>query len=133
MGGTQSTESLPRYPVFDRVPKRDNTVLIIIIIIIIILAIAVAIVVYAVRRPVSTTTTGRCEPGLCVVNLGTGLKTCPTSDSEQLLYDIVFEVCTSRSYCQDSKAPCAVLAGGILNCDGLCGIGNPQCRCIPRP
>lgn len=132
MGAGQSSW-LPRYPVFERKKDKDNSALIIAIIIIVILVLVVAAIVYIIRRPIDTSTVGRCEPGLCVVNIGTGIKTCPDSDDEQLTYDIVFDVCTSRSYCQDIKAGCAVLAGGTLNCDGVCGPGNPQCSCVPRP
>ena len=131
--GSSGTTELPRYPVFFREKKKDNSILVIMMIVIVIIAIVTAVIIYLTQKPDSTNTVGRCEPGLCVVNLGTGIKTCPDSTTEQLEHDIVFEVCSSESYCQDAKAPCAILQGGTLNCDGVCGPGNPTCRCAPRP
>jgi len=126
------SEPLPWYPVFERVQPKDNSLYIIIIVIVVILVIVAAIIIYNVFRPGSNTI-GRCEPGLCVVDLGTGEKRCPDTDTEQLTYNIVFEDCTSSNYCQSLKAKCAVLGGGILDCDGVCGPGNEQCRCVKRP
>lgn len=126
-------EPIPRYPVFERVPRRDNSVLIITMIIVTILIAAIAIVVYAVFRNRDTVAVSRCEPGLCVVELATGVKRCPESLTDRLIYNNIFEDCTSANYCQSSQAPCAVLAGGVLDCTGVCGVGNEQCNCEKAP
>lgn len=122
-----------RYPVFERIPKKENAWFIIILISLVVIAIVVGIVIYAIYRPESTAIIGRCEPGLCVVNIASGRKTCPASTTERLEYDIVFETCSSASYCQAPEVPCAVLANGTLDCDGICGSGNSECNCNPRP
>jgi len=124
---------MERYPVFDRKPKKDNSGYIIVMIIIIIVAIALGIVVYAIYRPTSETALAQCLPGVCAVNLGSGVKRCPASNSASVTYDIVFEACTSGNYCQSTKAPCAVKIGGTLDCNGVCGPGNDQCNCDPHP
>jgi len=126
-------EPLPRYPVFERAVKRDNTGIIIVLIIVVILIATMAIVIYAVFHNRPTKVVTRCEPGLCAITLATGIKRCPASNSEQLVYDQIFEDCTSRNYCQSQSAPCATLAGGILNCAGNCGTGNDQCNCAKAP
>lgn len=126
-------EPLPRYPVFERKVKTDNTGIIIVLIIVIVLIAAIAIVVYAVFHTRPSKIVTRCEPGLCVVTLATGVKRCPGSTTEQLIYDQIFEDCTSRNYCQSQQAPCSTLAGGILNCNGNCGPGNDQCNCAKAP
>jgi len=127
-------DRLPQYPVFERVIQKDNTMIIILIIMIIVFVIAIAIVIYSIRREAETRVVGRCEPGLCAVNLETGIKRCPVGNFEQVEYNRALETCSSKNYCQDAqRAPCAVLAGGILNCDGVCGPGNDECPCVQAP
>lgn len=126
------SEPFPYYPVFERVRPKDNSIWIIIIIIMVILSIVAAIIIYNISKPGSNTV-GRCPAGICVVDIGSGKKTCPSDDSIRLTYNIAFQDCTSGNYCQSKRAPCAVLAGGILNCDGVCGDGNNECSCVPRP
>ena len=126
-------EPFPRYPAFERVVKRDNSFYYIMFIVIIVLVLITAIVVYSIFRNRTFRNIYRCEPGLCVVNLDTGDKRCPTTNDEMLVYDFVFEDCTSKDYCQSAKAPCAVLGNGTLNCDGDCGTGNQQCKCQKSP
>ena len=126
-------EPLPRYPVFDRVVKRDISGLTITLIIILILVITFAIVAYAIFRPTAQSSIAQCEPGLCAVNIGSGVKRCPATATGQVIYDLVFEDCTSRNYCQSKKAPCAVQPGGTLNCNGVCGTNNNECNCAPKP
>jgi hypothetical protein len=126
-------EPLPPYPVFSREPQRNNGLLIITLIIVTIIFAAICLVVYAVFRNRDTVLVTRCEPGLCVVTLATGEKRCPNNDTEQLTYSTIFEDCTSGNYCQSERAPCAVLAGGVLNCKGVCGGGNELCRCEAAP
>jgi len=126
-------EPWPQYPVFTRKARQNNSWLIIIIIIVVILAIVTCIVLYAVFRNTAYSSVGRCEPGLCVITLATGVKQCPTSTTEQLTYNIVYQDCTSANYCQSTKNPCSVLIDGSLNCSGVCGEGNPQCNCQAAP
>lgn len=125
-----SLEPLPPYPAFSREIKRSNAALIITLIIVAVLFIVVALIVYLVFKTRAAIVINRCEPGLCVVTLANGEKRCPNTNDEQLSYTIAFEDCTSRNYCQSSKAPCAVLAGGVLDCHGVCGAGNDQCNCL---
>lgn len=128
------TQIIGKYPAFRRVPQRDNTIFIIIMIVLVAISAAVAFVIYIAKRSAATTTSGRCEPGLCKFNLLTGVKTCPASNTEQVLYNIALEGCSSRNYCQDPKYSNAVLTSGLLNPDGVCnpnGIpGNEACSCV---
>ena len=126
-------EPMPRYPVFERTPKKNDSVAIILIIIMVVMAIVIALIVYVIFRQGKGSVVNRCEPGLCVVTFSTGEKRCPTSNSEQLTYTPVFEDCTSANYCQSARSSCAVLAGGILNCNGYCGAGNDKCNCQKNP
>lgn len=126
-------EIFPRYPVFERKPKKTNNALIITMIIVVVLIIVTSIIVYAAFRNNLTNVRNVCEPGLCVVNIGTGQKRCPSSTTEQLEYDVVFEDCTSSNFCQSQRAPCAVQTNGTLNCRGVCGVGNNKCSCQPAP
>jgi hypothetical protein len=126
-------EPLPAYPVFIRKPEKSNAGLIITLIIITIMAIVIAVIIYQVFKVRNTRTIARCEHGLCVINLLTGEKRGKDSETERLAYLQGTEDCTSKSYCQSNRAPCAVLAGGVLDCDGVCGPGNPQCRCEKSP
>ena len=127
------TEAMPRYPIFERVPKKNESGVIILIIIMVVMAIVIAIIVYVIFRPGTGTVVNRCEPGLCVITLATGVKTCPSDNTTQLAYNTVFQDCTSANYCQSARALCGALAGGILNCDGACGVGNNQCNCQAAP
>ncbi len=126
-------EPFPRYPVFDRVAKQNVDAIIIAMIIILIIVIAFAVVAYSIYRPTAQSSIAQCEPGLCAVNIGTGVKRCPAANTGQVIYDAVFEDCTSKNYCQSTKAPCAVLPGGTLNCNGVCGPNNDECNCAPEP
>lgn len=126
-------EVLPRYPVFERKAKQSNNAIVITMIIVVILVIVTAIIVYAAFRNSLTAVKNVCEPGLCAVNISTGQKRCPSSTTEQIEYDTVFEDCTSSNYCQSQRAPCAVQTNGTLNCRGVCGVGNNKCPCQPAP
>lgn len=126
-------EPLPRYPVFERVPQKNNYGLTIAMIIMVILVIVTCVIIYAIYGKGTGTVINQCEPGLCVIDLATGQKICPTSNTQQLTYTPVFQDCTSANYCQSRKAPCAVTASGTLNCNGYCGIGNDKCNCQAAP
>lgn len=130
---SRQIEPWPQYSILVRQVKPNNGWLIIIIIIIVILVITTCVVLYGVFRNTAFTSIGRCEPGLCVITLATGVKQCPSSDTQQLTYDIVYQDCTSANYCQSKKNPCSVLVSGALDCRGVCGVGNPQCNCQAAP
>lgn len=120
-------------PVFLREKYPIYSWTVIIFVSLIILAIVTAIIVYAILRTRRSKNINRCEPGLCAFRYDNGIKRCPSNPNERLPYSPVFEGCTSRNYCQDERAPCAVLAGGVLNCDGVCGAGNEACLCEEAP
>lgn len=76
----------------------------------------------------------RCSPGLCAFSAITGIKRCPVpSDTQGLIIDLGLEFCTTEDYCQNNNYPCAVQVDQTLNCEGVCGVGNPSCRCVPNP
>lgn len=130
---SRAPEPLPPYPVFERTVKTDRSGYIIVLIVITIVVLIASVILYLIYRARDTVQITRCEPGLCVVNLTTGQKRCPASATEQLSYDQIFEGCTSGNYCQSDRAPCSVLAGGVLNCRGVCGPGNDLCNCQKAP
>lgn len=120
-------------PVFTREQRPRYAWAAIITTTIIMLSIITALIVYAVFRDRRSKSISRCEPGLCVIRYDTGLKRCPNSTTERLVFNPAFEGCTSKSYCQDEGAPCAVLPGGVLDCTGVCGSGNETCACEAAP
>lgn len=138
MGARQSRPS-NAYPVYRRRLFRDNTGVVITMIVLVILAIVIGIIVYIARRKPSTTLVGECEPGLCKYSKTSGVKTCPTSSTTTVTYDLALEGCTSGNYCQEKSNPCARLPGGTLDCFGRCnlpgsgGTGNNRCNCLPPP
>ena len=126
-------EPLPPYPVFSRAKKESHPALIITLIIVAVLVFLTCLIIYAVFRNRAGVVISRCEPGLCVVTISSGEKICPATTSDQLTYNPAFQDCTSANYCQSSRVPCSVLTGGTLNCNGVCGVGNNQCNCLPSP
>jgi len=126
-------EPLPPSIAFERVKPGRFNFLVVTCIILVLLSIVAGLIAYAVLRNRSAVNITRCEPGLCVVNTNTGVKRCPSSDTERLTYSSLSEDCTSSNYCQSQKVPCAVLAGGTLNCGGNCGVGNNTCNCQKAP
>lgn len=76
----------------------------------------------------------RCNPGLCKFNLLTGVKTCPNpSDTIGIQASSGIERCTSRDHCQVAGFTCAVQPDQSVDCNGVCGSGNSQCRCVSDP
>tara|TARA_R110002073_G_scaffold455_14_gene3905 strand:- start:57450 stop:57824 length:375 start_codon:yes stop_codon:yes gene_type:complete len=124
---------MPENAVFERYPKPRYGWAGILLITLVILAIVVAVIMYAVLRNRQSSNITRCEPGLCAIRYDTGDKRCPLDADTRLQINPVFEGCTSNNYCQDPNARCAVLAGGVLDCSGVCGIGNDGCRCEDAP
>lgn len=124
---------IPRYPVFTRAQLKDNSIWIIMLIVLVIMFITAAVIFYASFRKRGFNSISRCEPGLCVVTYSTGTKLCPDSLTERLTFRAGLQGCSSSNYCQDEKAPCAVLPGGVLNCNGVCGTGNDNCACQAIP
>ena len=75
----------------------------------------------------------RCNPGLCAFDVFTGRKRCPAPGQEQgVRIAPGAEFCTSPDYCQQEPYVCAVQPDQSWRCDGVCGQGNSQCRCISR-
>lgn len=124
---------VPHYPVFIKKLKPNYTFWIIIMTIIVIFTIVAAIIAYGIFRNRDTILIRRCEPGLCTVNTISGAKRCPNDLTTRLIYTPGLESCTSKNYCQSQLNPCAVLPGGILDCDGVCGPGNDECNCQKAP
>lgn len=77
----------------------------------------------------------RCNPGLCKFSTISGVKTCPTTEEEAqgIRVNLGAEFCTSRDYCQKQNYQCAVQLDQTVLCDGVCGFGNEQCRCVSSP
>lgn len=126
-------EPLPPYPVFERVAPQRYALYVVIMVIVIILTIVVAVIVYRRLRANATTLISRCPVGLCVIELATGVKRCPDSPNDRLIYKVAIEDCTSGNYCQSDRASCAVQAGGVISCGGACGVGNDRCNCEKPP
>ena len=127
-------EPLPPYPVFERVVSQRYALYVLIMVIVIVLTIVVAVIVYRRLRANATTLISRCPVGLCVIELATGVKRCPASSTERLIYKVAIQDCTSGNYCQSDRAPCAVIgSSGTLNCGGACQVGNERCNCEKPP
>lgn len=76
----------------------------------------------------------RCNPGLCAFDVFSGVKRCPVPGQVQgLRVAPGVENCTSANYCQAERYTCAVQPDQSWRCDGVCGPGNEQCRCIADP
>lgn len=76
----------------------------------------------------------RCPVGVCAFDIITGIKRCPPVDSTkgiEVKYGV--ELCTSANYCQNLSYPCALLPDQTLDCFGVCGPNNDQCRCVKSP
>ena len=128
------SDEFEKYPVYRRIPMRDDTWYVIIMIVIIVIVLVVGFVVYIVLRGNTSETRGLCLPGVCVFSKIDGTKRCPTLPTERLDYNIGLEGCTSASYCQEDPYTCAVIVSqGTLNADGVCGQGNNNCPCIRCP
>lgn len=120
-------------PVFLREKTPVYSWTVIIFVTLIVIAILAAVTIYAILRARRVRNVNRCEAGLCAFRYDTGEKRCPSSEIERLTFNPIFEGCSSGNYCQDERAPCAVLPGGVLNCDGVCGSGNQECACVEAP
>ena len=76
----------------------------------------------------------RCSVGLCAFDIITGIKRCPDPGATVgLRIAAGAEKCTTRDYCQPNNFTCAVQLDQTLKCNGVCGTGNEQCRCIADP
>lgn len=75
-----------------------------------------------------------CKPGLCAFDIFSGVKKCPAPGQvDGIRISAGAEFCTSRDYCQQGPYTCAIQPDQSWRCDGVCGEGNPQCRCIRDP
>lgn len=69
-----------------------------------------------------------CEkPGYCIVNLESGLKTCPSNSKTTMFYDSDTQVCSPKTSCP-SVLPYAVNGDGSVNRYGSCE-NNIPCMC----
>lgn len=73
-----------------------------------------------------------CDPGQCVTNIYTGIKSCPDSNSGVLLYNPVFQTCNSKFTCESDITPFAVQSDQSTNISGICPEGV-TCRCVRNP
>ena len=82
------------------------------------------------NQPAVTTT---CPVGTCKFSTITGIKTCPTSNTESISVSPGLEFCTTKNYCQKIGFECAVQADQTTLCNGVCGPNNEKCRCVRNP
>ena len=76
----------------------------------------------------------RCNPGLCAFDIFSGRKRCPPPGQvEGLRIAPGAEFCTSANFCQQEPFTCAIQLDQSWRCDGVCGTGNEECRCIADP
>lgn len=73
-----------------------------------------------------------CEPGQCVTNIFTGVKTCSDNNTQTLLYDPEYQTCNSQYTCESQVTPFAVQIDGSTNISGVCPEGV-VCRCLREP
>jgi hypothetical protein len=70
-----------------------------------------------------------CATGACITDFLTGVKTCPTNDSDTLIYDPTQSACNSKFLCDNPITPYAVQSDGSTNNSGICEPGVP-CKCV---
>lgn len=73
-----------------------------------------------------------CQPGDCATNIETGMKTCPSTDTEIIHANPVYEVCNGRYTCDNQLTPFALLSDGSTNFYGQCETGV-ECACLKQP
>ena len=106
---------------------------VVVVVMIILIAFTTWMVVLLFRESNAPLVIQRCNPGLCAFSSITGIKRCPVDDVQGIEVNLGLEFCTSRDYCQNNNFPCAVQADQSLNCAGVCGAGNEECRCVSVP
>ena len=117
----------------DKELGRDPTAWVVICVMAIILTAFFAIVIYLIYKDINAPqVTFRCNPGLCKTNVSTGFKSCPSpGDTIGIQVTPGAELCQSGDWCNNPKAPCAVLNDQTLSCNGVCDPGV-ACRCVAR-
>lgn len=73
-----------------------------------------------------------CPVGQCATNFFNGVKTCPLTNQDNVIYDPTFQVCNDRSVCTSGSTPYAVQNDGDVSLDGICPVDS-DCRCVARP
>lgn len=117
----------------EKAPK-DYSSWTVLAIILVIIVITFGWIIYSIRQDSNATeVVNQCGPGLCAFDILSGVKRCPSSDTEQLSFKFGVEYCTSKNYCQKKGYTCAVLPDQSIDCSGVCGPGNDECRCIKNP
>ncbi len=115
-------------------PEKDVTSWIVLASIIVVLVLVFSFIIYLIRKDTNfTEVINQCDAGLCAFNTTTGIKNCPSSNTGNVSFTPEAEFCTSRNYCQSKNYTCAVQSDQTLDCSGVCGTGNDQCRCIKDP
>ena len=117
----------------EKAPK-DNTGWIVLVVILVIVVLVYGFIIYSVRQDANAPEViNNCDPGLCAFSIVTGIKRCPPDNNTKIRFGPGAEFCTSRNYCQERNYTCAVQSDQTLNCSGVCGTGNDECRCIQNP
>jgi hypothetical protein len=73
----------------------------------------------------------QCDPDKCATGIESGEKRCNT-DATPVVYNPVYEVCNSRTTCDNDITPYAVTADGSTSLTGICDAGE-TCRCLRNP
>lgn len=110
-----------------------NAWLVIAIALIIIIIFFAWVIVVVLNDANATIVENTCAPGLCAHDIFLGEKRCPSSSSEQLVINPAVEKCTTRNFCQARNYTCALQPDQSVNCNGVCGAGNEECRCTRNP
>lgn len=74
----------------------------------------------------------KCGKGLCATNIYNGEKRCPQNDNIALAYSPAYETCNSKTTCESTLTPYALLSDGSTNELGACESGQ-TCRCLAKP
>lgn len=74
----------------------------------------------------------QCPEGTCATNIHNGEKRCLDDPTTSIIYDPTFEVCNSRSACENRRTMFAVQEDGSTNGTGVCPSGV-TCRCLEKP
>src|SRR4030042_4687117 len=115
-------------------PKTEETAWIVLATVVVLVVLTFAFIFWQIRidaHPAEVI--NGCNPGLCKFSTLTGIKTCPPNNTEQVRFQPGAEFCTSKNYCQWRNFTCAVQLDQTLDCAGICGTGNEECRCIEDP
>lgn len=83
------------------------------------------------KPPANTDTTQTCPVGQCSTNIYNGVKTCPETNQDIVIYDPTYQVCNDTTMCNSGSTPYAVQNDGGVSLDGVCPV-DTDCRCVSR-